>query len=240
MKRLGIIQPGKIGDIVICLPIAKWYYDKGYEIIWPVDRNIISHFKDRVDYVTFVSIDFDCRIAHQICFNQNCNKIIDISFTIPGASLFNSDNYLEQTRYSFDEFKYFLAGVPFENKWNLQITRNLEKEEALLQKLVKTDKFVVISTKTSDGNRDDVQYHGDLELVVMNPITDSVFDWILVLERAEKHFIVDSCFVNIIEQLDISPKDSRYLLLRNGYYGSKLDDGYWKGKPRVRKDWIEV
>jgi len=240
MKKLGIIQPGKIGDIVICLPIAKWYNDRGYEVIWPIDRNIINNFLGYIDYVTFIPIDFDCRVAHQTCFDNFCSKVIDVSFTLPGANNFNTQNYLSQDLYSFDEYKYFLADVPFEEKWKLEINRNIEKEDILYDKLVKEPNYVVCVTKTSDGNRDDVRYAGDLQLITIEFLTDSVFDWIKILENSTKHIIVDSCFINIIEQLNIPCKETRHLLLRNGYYGKKLKDGYWKGKPRTKLDWIEI
>lgn len=240
MRKLGIIQPGKIGDIIICLPIAKWYSDKGYKIIWPIDKKIINNFLGYIDYVEFIPIDFDCRLAHQVCFNNFCSKVIDLSFTIPGANNFNTENYLNQDTYTFDEFKYFLADVPFEEKWKLVITRNKDKENELFNLLVKQESYVTYVSKTSDGNRDDVKYNEDLQIITIDSLTESVFDWIKILENSTKQIIVDSCFVNLIEQLDISCKDTRYLLLRNGYYGKKLKDGYWKGKPRVKMNWIEI
>ena len=162
MKKLGIIQPGKIGDIIICLPIAKWYYDKGYEVIWPVDETIIKNFIGYVDYVTFIPVDFDCHQAKLICIKHYCNKIIDLSFTIPNANQYNSNNYLNQHDYSFDEFKYYIADVPFEQKWKLSITRNTYKENELYDRLIKNQQYVVYVSKTSDGNRDDVKYYRDL------------------------------------------------------------------------------
>jgi ADP-heptose:LPS heptosyltransferase len=35
-NSLGIIQPGKLGDIIIVLPAAKYLHDKGYKVYWPV------------------------------------------------------------------------------------------------------------------------------------------------------------------------------------------------------------
>lgn len=50
-----MIQPGKLGDILICAPIAKHYSELGYEVLWPVFSNFISTI-ERFDYVT--PIDF--------------------------------------------------------------------------------------------------------------------------------------------------------------------------------------
>jgi hypothetical protein len=54
-KRCAIIQPGKLGDIIICAPIAQYYADKGYEVYWPVFNEFYNTVK-RFDYVTPVNL----------------------------------------------------------------------------------------------------------------------------------------------------------------------------------------
>lgn len=239
MKKLGIIQPGKIGDIVICLPIAKWYHDLGYDIIWPVDRNIIKNFLGYVDYVTFVPIDFDCRVAHQICFNNFCNKVIDLSFTIPGANNFNTENYLKQDSYSFDEYKYFLADVPFEEKWNLKINRNEEKEELLYKELVIKTPYVTIQEKSSDCSRFVKWENLDVYRIDVTNISDSIFDWLKIFENSEQNIFIESCLSNMVDQLDISVKKN-VLLLKNGYYGTPLKDNRLRGEPVLKLNWEKI
>lgn len=86
MKKLGIIQPGRIGDIVICLPIAKWYHDRGYEVLWPVKKDMIKHFENYVDYVKFVPIEFDCRKAHQVCLRISVQKLLILLLLYPAQT----------------------------------------------------------------------------------------------------------------------------------------------------------
>jgi hypothetical protein len=239
MKKLGIIQPGKIGDIIICLPIAKWYYDKGYDVIWPVDRNIINNFIDYVEYVKFIPIDFDCRVAHQICFNEMCNKIIDVSFTITGASSFNSENYLKQDLYSFDEYKYFLADVPFEEKWNLKITRHMDREDNLEKFHYINSPYVIIQENSSDCVRKVQWTNETIRRIDITNASASVFDWITVLEKAEQHILIESAISNMVDQLNITvPK--QILLLKNGYYGDKLNDARFRGEPVLRLNWEKI
>lgn len=242
MKKLGIIQPGRIGDIIICLPIAKYYHDMGYTVIWPVDRNIIQNFIDYVPYVNFIPIEFDCRVAHQVCFNNQCNKVIDLSFTITGASQFNSDNYLnKQDEYSFDQFKYYLADVPFEEKWKLQIDRNHDREESLKNILKLEEKYTIYQDQSSDYNINFVK----INHLIKNPCcvrkiknqTNSVFDWIKTLQDASQHILIESCFVNLIDQLNIVVPQ-QVCLLKHGYYQKPLKDGHLKGIPRLKLDWI--
>jgi hypothetical protein len=239
MRRLGIIQPGKIGDIIICLPIAKWYSDKGYEVIWPVEKEMIKNFTEYVDYVKFMPIEFDCMEAYQTCINNFCTKIIDLAFTIPNANPLNSQNYLTQDLYSFDEFKYFLADVPFEEKWKLKINRNAQKENLLKTTIEADNPFVVVQEKASDSKRSVLWENESIKRIDISPITDSVFDWLGVLEDAEQHILIESSFSNLVDQLNI-PVKKNVLLLKHGYYGNPLKDGRMRGLPVLNRDWIKL
>jgi len=227
MKRLGIIQPGKIGDIIICLPIAKWYYDRGYEIIWPVDRHIIPNFIDHINYVKFIPASFDCDLARQLCANERCNTIIDVSFTIPNGNGYNTDNYLAQSSIEFDEFKYNIANVPFEQKWNLQFTKNIDREINLYNRVVTERSHVVVQWHGSDCCRHAIFDNPDNhQIVEVKPITTSIFDWIYTLEKAQFMVLIDSSIANLVEQLGL--KQKKYLLTRQ------------KARPTLKNDWIIV
>jgi hypothetical protein len=221
VKRLGIIQPGKIGDIVICLPIANFYHKKGYEIIWPVDRNIINNFIGYVDYVKFVPCEFHCFDAHKTCYAYNCNSIIDLAFTIPYANIFNSNNYLyNQSSYSFDEFKYHIANVPFEEKWNLEITRNHKREQELFD-TINVHPYSLCQLSSSDYRRDIKleDYYDIQHCIPITNKTNSIFDWLYALEDARKHILIESCFSNLVDQLNIKVNE-QILCLKHGYYGN--------------------
>jgi hypothetical protein len=46
-NKAVLLQPGKLGDILICAPIAKYYSEMGYEVYWPVFDNfydLVSRF----------------------------------------------------------------------------------------------------------------------------------------------------------------------------------------------------
>ena len=50
IKKAVLIQPGKLGDILITAPIAKHYCEMGYEVYWPVFDNFYEVVK-RFEYV---------------------------------------------------------------------------------------------------------------------------------------------------------------------------------------------
>ena len=46
MKKLVLLQPGKLGDLIICSPIAEYYADLGYEVEWVVYSEFEGFFRE--------------------------------------------------------------------------------------------------------------------------------------------------------------------------------------------------
>jgi hypothetical protein len=238
MKKLGIIQPGKIGDVIICLPIAKYYYNQGYEIIWPIYSQIINNFIEYVDYVKFVPINrLNCLESYQVCY-KNCNTILDLSFNIPGSSSLNTHYFTNMnTEFSFDELKYQIANVPFKEKWNLEILRDRKKEDNLFDKLVTFESYDLIQEQSSDRF---IKIDNNNSVVKIIPIEGySVFDWLKIVERANKHILIASSFLNLIDQLKID-NCHKCVVMKSGYDGKPLKDGHLRGFPRLNLDWEKI
>lgn len=238
MNKIAIIQPCKIGDIIICLPIAKYFHDNNNAVYWPIKSCYYEMFKRHIDYVEFIPIDND----HSKCIENSriavkeCD-IIDISFHFPNTDKLSIE-YNNQRSYTFDEFKYKLANVPFDNKWNLEIKRDLNREMSLYNKLIKNKDFIVYQNTSSDWsvkydlNREDKKF----DIVNVKDYTDDIFDWITILEKSNKLILVESCFSNLVDQLHI--KTDKILLAKHGYYGPILEDNKTpKGMPRLRENW---
>lgn len=231
MKRLGIIQPGKIGDIIICLPIAKYYAERGYEVYWPLVKSVYSHFKDCCDYVKFIPIDqFDCEVARQVCMGRMlCNNLIDISFNLPGSwHNFNTAYFKENAdKISFDELKYQIANVPFEEKWNLDFKRNMKREEELYKRMNPLDEeYVIVQWKSSDNYKKVDVADLKCKQIEIGEQTDCVLDWIMLLEKAKGFVMIESCFSNLVDQLDL--KQNKVLLLKSNKFGDN---------PKLKQKW---
>lgn len=105
---------------------------------------------------------------------------------------------------SFDRYKYAICGVPFREKWNLSIVRDRGREQALYDRLVLKPRYVVCHFESRDFRfRSEMQAPPDLQVIHIHEASDSVFDWITILERAEMLMMIDSCFANLVEQLGI-------------------------------------
>jgi hypothetical protein len=242
-NKKGIILPGKIGDIIICLPIAKHFYDSGYEVYWPVYIELIENFKDYVDYVNFIPTKSNDRISESFHLLKELNcEILDLSFTSPGSwHNENTKHYQTQNLRSFDEFRYFLSDVNFDKKWNLNIQRHYDREERLYNNLVNKSKYALIQKYSSDTamskNIDISNYDG--QIIEIKPYTKSVFDWLTLIEKAERLLLIESCFNNLIDQLRIK-NNKQILVLKQGYYGDNLLNGQPKGLPVLKNNWTII
>jgi len=157
MKNIGILQPGRLGDIIICLPIARYYNKQGYNVIWPIFHNFIKDIKEVVDYVTFIPITNDV----YKCVDESLNvflgykniNILDIAATFPGSQCTEEYNSLGSGLglETFDQFKYRLAGVPFDQKWDLEIHRNIAAEEQLFNEIITVDNYNIVGLNSSSG-----------------------------------------------------------------------------------------
>lgn len=210
MKNLGIIQPGRLGDIIICLPIAKHYSELGYKVFWPVFDKYINNFLDTIDYVHFLPTVSDIHTcvpqAKGILFNYEISKVVDLAATFPGSMI--TEEYDKSGSglgfEKFDEFKYRMAEVPFEKKWTLEYKRDLKAEDELYKKYVKSDKYDVVSLTHSKG-KVNKQIESKYQLIEMNE-KHNIFHWRKILENAQSICLVDSAVSNFVEQINISGK----------------------------------
>lgn len=160
-KKAVILQPGKMGDMIICSPIANYYSKKGYSVEWFVYPEFKSFF-ERIDYVTpitsnvlkdnsheyfksvkkrstpFFSLKhkYFLETARKYCsFKGKEKKLLDICWGFSGSNPDYSKKIKEYTESNrtWIQLRYDLAQVPIEERWNFQWTRDEAKEKELLE-----------------------------------------------------------------------------------------------------------
>ena len=222
MSTIAIIQPARIGDIIICLPIAKYFADKGHKVLWPISSAFYKMFVSVVEYAEFWAvsddINFCVRDALQVARRFNVDQIINLSF-----GFYTMEKLGEQwgaSGLTFDAFKYQLAGVPFEEKWNLKINRNLQDEQNVFNNVVKSSKYMVCHIQTSRGcglERLKLQEPmSNYQIIHVDKDQDGitgVFSWLTVLEKASKVVLSNSSFLNLTNQLNVG--ESNRIFMKN-------------------------
>jgi hypothetical protein len=220
MKR-GIIQSRGLGDIVIALPIAKYYADQGDEIVWPICEEFVPSFQNSVPWITWVGLKTDDRGAFFIDAPARVFKYhdVDLNEALYLYHYLNTQPHMTDPELfnilKFDQYKYQVAGVPFRLKWTLKacITRDLTRELELRNRLeIKNgERYAVVHLEGSTARADvDLSWIDPAVRIIAidaTTMTDCIWDWLTVIEGAEVVVCIDSVFANLIDQLEIQGPD---------------------------------
>ena len=230
--KLGIIQSRGLGDLVIALPIAKFYHDQGYEIYWPIVEEFVSSMQPAAPWVKWIPVPVDPQgryfwdVPMERLRNLKVTETICLYQALTGHP-FHEEIYFQHTK--FDQYKYIQAGVPFLNKWRLSecITRNRTREQELYNRVVKNPNYAVVHLEGSDHRAqfDASIIPPDWQIIEITAQTDSIFDWLTVLEGAQSLIMVDSVYSNLVDQLAIG--DDRYFIPRSHIGLTPVQGQHW-------------
>lgn len=231
--KIGIIQTRGIGDIIIALPIAAYFHRNGHEVIWPIDARFYDAFKKINSRITFVPVPHGNDEAYylstplKILKEYRCDVIHCLYHQLGTAPISHPGL---AACLKFDEYKYALTGVPFQEKWNLKINRDLESEKTLFTSLAIQKKYICIHSVGSEYEISDLalppHWRETYQIINIDCRTSSVFDWIYTLEQADKLVLVDSCVANLVEQLNLP--NEKYFLLRSPIKATPVMKNGWK------------
>lgn len=217
-KKIGLVQSRNIGDIIIALPIADHFEELGYDVYWPVDERIVGMFQRIKPTINFLPVtprndnrNLFLNDPLALLQEEKVDRTIMLYSYLGGLNI--CDTRLAAS-VKFDEYKYAIAGVPFAKKWDLKYERDLKREEELFDGLKIDGPYICVHDSGSDIKLpvplpdDFTEGH---RIVRIEDVTDSPFDWRLTIERANKLLMVDSCFSNLVEQLNL-PQEKRLVL----------------------------
>jgi hypothetical protein len=242
MKRLVVLQPGKLGDLIVTSPIIQHYSDE-YKIEWLVFETFKSFFNsiENVEIVGF-NIDFNRDLyfknpknrlnftdnsslnssllffqkAEEYIINTKPDLFLDVCWGFPGSSQKNNNmiSYFNSQKRNWIDMRYSLANVPLSKRWDFKWKRNEQKEDKLL-------KFVELFSEKKYGSKNYSiihSYKGAKEINLENPIDFSyiqgyeIYDWYKVLLNSKSIACVDSSLCNFVEVLPELREHKKYYL----------------------------
>lgn len=224
-NQLGIIQSRGLGDILIALPIANHYRAQGWAITWPICEQFYPSLKDSVPWVNWVPIPEDSQGAffydrpQAELAQRGVEYVICLYQSLTGHPELAARQEFQITK--FDQLKYAAAGVPFLDKWRLAecVTRDLDREASLERQLdiKQGEPYVVVHVEGSDhrGDWNPEWIPEGWRIIELTPLTDCLFDWLGVLERAEAIVSVDSAVANLVDQMRIADQVDSYFIPRS-------------------------
>ncbi len=229
---IGIIQPRGLGDIIIALPIARYFAKRGRMVLWPIDRRFMTSLERHAPYVAFLPFDFEDTIAcyadipEALLVAQGCSERLVLLSHLEGQS-HRIDQRLS-VALKFDEYKYAIAGVPFAEKWRLEIQRDDKREQALIRRLDLKAPYVLVHRQASNCRFDftpDPSWAPGHRIVEITDLTEDIFDWLGAIEGAAKLVLIDSVFANLVDQLGLD--NEKYFVLRSSVAFTPVLRGTW-------------
>ncbi len=265
-EKLGIIQLRGAGDCLIALPIAKYFYNQGHEIYWVIDAKFEKAFQYAAPYVKFIPLAVDeetlwsnirnpywFETPRQMLMDAGCAEVISFPYeeTLHFKKIGMASRLIDPVSIrakelglsfhtTFDQFKYAVTSVPFEQKWNLDIRRNLQQETELYNRLVwdKGGPYILAHSSAAMGR---VKYDldlrafainiglGEAQIIEVRDLTDNIFDWTTLLEKSACFVGIDSFFVNLVEQLQM--KIRKFFVRRSPTMFTPVLKGNWEYLP---------
>lgn len=201
IKSLLVIQPGRLGDIIICLPIAEYYHKIGYTVYWPVLPQYANTFLN-INYanpIAIKNIDIGKIVSHIYKSKKKYTKTIDLSFGFEYSAHTLWWEKESKKGISFVKYKYQLAEVEEQYRSKLSWERNIDKENQLFQQLVLDTPYFLVHTQTHNF---ELSLNIDSRSVYFNQIENyNIFDWYKVIINATEIHCIDSSLANFIETL---------------------------------------
>ena len=199
MKSVIIDHHNRLGDHIMCHGIVREYckkYDK-------VGLFTIPKF---ASFVRFMFRDLPNLEVIEIKTHRDKTLYPIRNLFMFGKSHFNTIKKIWDVDFESgipSEYQFYaIAGVPFENKWKSFYVERDSKREAILEEKTQLPEHYIF---VHDDNRypiDDARISGDFQKFRVGPgLTDNLFDFRGLIERAEEIHVIDSSFMFLTDCL---------------------------------------
>jgi hypothetical protein len=214
-KKVGFIQSRGLGDLFIALPIAGYYMDEGYSIYWPICEEFLATMQKCAPWVHWLPIKTDPQGAYfydkpmvALKYNVEQENIINLMQFLSSRPQDSDPDIFPILK--FDQYKYARAGVPFLNKWKLgdYLVRDPVAEAALKRQVCPEDRPYIVAHLEGSTARATLDFSEAIAagydvVYIKEGIAENAVNWLGVIEGASELYMIDSCFSNLVDQLDI-------------------------------------
>jgi len=139
-------------------------------------------------------LDFDWpKLSQQDFVYLAANQLAVPVLTIVARS---SDN--------FDVEFYQSLGVPFEVRWShFRLPAVMTSAQNFYRQHIRHERFCLVAAK-SRVNEHHLTIETDLPIYYVEPVTDSMLDWVEVIRQASEIHCIDSGFIHLVNSFDLT------------------------------------
>lgn len=131
---------------------------------------------------------------------------------------------------SFDDSFYVEANLSFDLKW-----KNFKIPEKYILKSPKVEKYAFVHQDINRGFKIDTS---KIKIPIIEPDFNdkpNILDWVSIIQEASEIHCIDSCFINLIDQLNCKFCANERIYYH--YYSRQAGIG---AQPHLRKKWIRL
>lgn len=218
MKPCVIKQPAGIGDVFFCQKIARVMMQSGFQVVWPLRKDIVW-IRDYIKDIYFPSVEDN--FPGKDIFDTAAGYVIEENgafISLATADITHNDGKIMSSKYS-------MLGIDYSDWQNyFKFDRNVDKENDLYYNVLglKDDsEFVFINNLYNTDIRDSKLISLDqfdipvIQLKIIEGFT--AFDWIKVWERAKEIHTVPTSICFILEVIKTDAKIFYYPKDNNQY-----------------------
>lgn len=231
MSSILLDHHSKLGDNIICNGLVREYCKK-YERVGifciPRYRTSVSFMYRDLPNLTLVMV----RDHRQTQYFRALNALHFAPSHWDEIRDIQNDT---ETGIPAERQFYGLAGIPHEKKWSsFFVKRDTKREEVLFEQIVSGQPYQFVHDDAIYGGAMDPQkMSSTLPLVrVEKNLTDNIFDYCSVIEKAAEIHVVDSVFMFLVDCLPYSNPKQKLFVHRYARANPP-----WN-LPVLKKDWI--
>lgn len=177
-----------LGDHIVCNAIVRNLYKKYGKLMLAVKKHNYESIKNLYNDL---HIEF-----HVVNSDADC---VPMYSTMPFIRI-----GFENCRSDWEQSFYDQVGLPYEKRFSdFFISRNFEKENNLKDTVAPKEDYCFCNISASTGKYD-IPINTKLQKVYLSPVTDSIFDWLSVIESAKEIHTIDSSVFQLIKQLKLN------------------------------------
>ncbi|MDE2173240.1 MAG: hypothetical protein KGJ31_01390, partial [Patescibacteria group bacterium] len=228
MPRLLLLHHLGLGDHFMCHGIVREYADR-------YSRVTIFSYPHNYRTVAFMFRDLANVDIRQVKDVEEARAYLrDHGAEYDETKVLGFENLDRTTGTALEKQFYDLAGVPLWKKWErFYVERDRAREQALFEKLALPEAYAFVHEDASRKYLIKRRLIGD-RLAQFEPrpeLTDNMFDYCTLIERATEIHVIDSSFMFLIDCLSYARPEQKLVVHR---YARENND--WQ-LPILRKDW---
>lgn len=183
-----------LGDHIVCNAIVRKIYKDYGKLMLAVKEHNYSSVKQ-----LYKDIDIE---FHKVKTDHDCH---DMYFKTPTIRI-----GFERCRPDWEKSFYDQVGMNYLERFSgFFIERDYKREQELEKSLDLPDKFAFVNKNTS-MQQGQIKIKTELPIVELKPLTNSIFDWMTVIEKASEIHTVDSSIMHLIRQMRLNCKKFFY------------------------------